>query len=896
MSKKSAKEKNSTKEESQPTTSKKKTNYISDLYVYAGLILLFLFSFYLRVIKPMSRVFVGDTIHFDGNDPWYHMMLAKSTVINHQRLWFDPLTNFPQGTSIHFGPFNSWGIAIFSYIAGLGSPSIHTVEVVGALFPAILGAFLVFPVYFIGREIGGRKGGIMAAIMIAVLPGQILTRSLIGFSDHHVAETLLSTTALLFFLLAIQTGQNKLSFRVLSKKGWTTLKKPLTYSVLAGFFLGLYIDAWSSGHLFIGILLIFATVQSIVDHLRGRNIEYLGITGAITFVVALLMILPFVRIDNGFSTSLYSLFQPTMLILGALFVLLLSFVSTLLTQKEMKRYYFPTLVVGTIAVGLFVLFAVASQFMGPLMSGLHIFAPKTGGSATVSEISPIMARGAVQMNFPGLLSFLSPFWLVFLALALILYRYWEEFRNTDMLIFVWTVIILTLTLAQNRFAYYYAANVALLVGLLGSTLLEETKFEKFEDTLMGMAKGRSIQKIDLSNVVLNVLAVVALVLLFIIPSMFGTLGGERVGSWYSERYVGGSPNSDWYDSMLWLRDNTPDPNMDIYAIYEKPPKGEKFPYPETAYGVMSWWDYGHWIEAIGHRMPNANPFQQGIGNKVTGKPGSSPFFLAQDENEAENVLEELDENRSSYSNTRYVITDVEMAMGKFHAIAAWSNDPVNKYYGAIPQGKQYVQVYTPQYFKTMIARLHFFDGTETPIGDAWAVSFRPDGGGGVMVEPLKISRNYSDLQETVNESFSQGYPAAIVSQSPASTAVPLEALKHYRLVHESQSPVTSDGQKYVKIFEHVPGAEITGSAPSGTKVTISVPIMTNQNRTFLYKQSTVSDGEFSLVVPYSTEGPASWSTKFDTGPLGPYRLIVGDEMYDVRIPEEMVMSKGSMRV
>ena len=28
---------------------------------------------------------------------------------------------------------------------------------------------------------------------------------------------------------------------------------------------------------------------------------------------------------------------------------------------------------------------------------------------------------------------------------------------------------------------------------------------------------------------------------------------------------------------------------------------------------MSWWDYGHIITFIGHRIPNANPFQAGIG-------------------------------------------------------------------------------------------------------------------------------------------------------------------------------------------------------------------------------------------------------------------------------------------
>ncbi len=895
MTKKSMKVKTkSAKKKDRPAKSDKKMGYFQNRYVYAGLVLVFLFSFYLRAIKPMSRIFVGDSILFDGNDPWYHMMLAKGTVLNLQRLWFDPLTNFPHGREITFGPFNSWGIAILSYIVDLGNPSMHTVEVVGAFFPAIIGALLVFPVYFIGREISGRAGGIMAAAMIAVLPGQFLSRSVIGFTDHHAAEVLLSTTAMLFFLLAIRAGQGKLSFATLSERKLVTLKGSLLYSVLAGLFLGLYLDAWSSGHLFVGVILIIITFQSVVDHLKGRNVEYLGITGSIVFAVSLLLILPFIRVENGFSTSLYSLFQPTMFILGIIFVLLLSLSSTYLAQRGMKKHYFPLLIVGVVIAGFLILSVATPQFIGPLTSGLHIFQPKTGGPSTISEAASIMERDGIQRNFPGLISLFSPFWLVLVfGLPLLVYRYWKEDRNTDLLILVWTVVILALTFAQNRFAYYYAVNVALLGGFLVSILLEKARFSEVEDAFIDMTKGKSRDDMDASRVLPTALVVFGLLLLFIYPSMFGTSEGMFIGSYHSEYQVGG-PEKDWYESVLWLQDNTPDPGMELYTIYERPPKGENYPYPETAYGIMSWWDYGHWIETIGHRIPNANPFQQGIGNKATGAPGSSPFFLAQNESEAEAVLAKLDENRAAYSNTKYVITDFPMAVNKFHAIAAWSGEPLNKYYGAIPQGSSYTQVYMPTYFNTMVARLHFFDGTETPVSEAWAIRVSPSG----QVEPIKVSRNYAELENIVNESEKQGYGAVIVTQSPASTAVPLEALKHYRLVYESKSAVTSNGQKYVKIFEHVPGAKIEGLAPVGTDVSISAPIRTNQGREFTYKQSTVSDsdGQFELVVPYSTEGPILGATNFATMPKGPYKLVVGETQYEVKVPEQTVLAGGSTRV
>ena len=111
--------------------------------------------------------------------------------------------------------------------------------------------------------------------------------------------------------------------------------------------------------------------------------------------------------------------------------------------------------------------------------------------------------------------------------------------------------------------------------------------------------------------------------------------------------AGNEPNGPWMEATVWLRSNTPDPGMDYNAVYEAPRNGELFKYPDTAYGVMSWWDYGHYIETIGHRMPNANPFQAGIGGRrgsinEENQPGAATFFTAQSEEEASSVLEAID--------------------------------------------------------------------------------------------------------------------------------------------------------------------------------------------------------------------------------------------------------------
>lgn len=874
----------------------------TDLYWYAGLLLAVLLSFYLRAYIPRNAVFIGDTVRFSSEtDAWYHMMLAKGTVLNLQRMWFDPMTYFPHGTPIPWGPFLDWAIAIFSYIFGLGHPSMHTVDVVGAFMPAVLGALVVIPVYFIGREIGGKSCGLISALIVAVLPGQIFSRTTLGFTDHHAAEIFLSTLTMMFILLAINSGR-RMTFAGL-QKNWSSMKKPLLYAALAGISLGLYIDAWASGFLIEGIILLFILVQSITDHLRGRNVDYLGIIGAITFFIAALLVLPFVKPYNGFSNYYYSLFQPTILLLGVAAALLASFLSSILKEKGYSSYYYPGAIAGIVVLGTLILALVVPQFTSVLFSGLSIFQQKTGGAATVGEAAPflyyqgVFSLANVQANFPGFLylALISPFFLALIGLALLLLHYIKSTRPADLLIITWSLIMLLLTLAQNRFAYYYAVNVALLTGYLAFWILQKAGISDLDGTA---AESKDTGLFTMSNIKIVVAALLIFFLLIFMPLRT---------SMEVAKYTSG-PDSDWLTSTAWLQNNTPSPGLDIYRIYERPASGQ-YNYPPQAYGIMSWWDYGHLIETIGHRIPNANPFQEGIGSLSSGTPGSSPFFLSQNESQAEKVLAGLDKNRSLYNNTKFVMIDWDMATGKFYAMTAWSAIPITKYYGYFyqPQGEQLVpvRVYRDPFYQTMTARLFFFDGSEVPVTNAFAIAYKIVEQDGlqlpVIVEAPKISQNYSELLDYVNESQSKGLLSEIVSKSDPtslSTSVPLEALQHYRLVHESESTVTYDGQKFVKTFEHVPGAVIRGNATPGTKVVIAVPIMTNKDRTFVYRQSNVTDenGEFTLVVPYSTEGPVVGGTNFDTGPAGPYQLAVGDKGYEIRVPEVYVQSGGVVQI
>ena len=795
-------------------------------------------AFYIRAVLPYNNVFLGDIVRFGGNDPWYHMRLVENTIRNFpHRIFFDPYTHFPVGDVLHFGPLYDQMIALIALIVGLGSPSLHTIEVVGAYFPAVLGALVVLPVYFIGKGVFDKRVGLLSALVVVILPGQFLSRSLLGFTDHHVAETLFSTLTIMFFMIAIRRAE-VLRFEHVLEKDWDILRTPLAYSILAGIIFGCYLLSWA-GALLIGfIITVFVIIQHIIDHLKNKSTDYLCIVGVITFVIPLVMVVPIIMQGAG----QYSWLHISSFIIGILAFLLLSGIPKVMDRKDIARSYYPLILIGIGSIGVASVYLINPFFLHSMLSSFSIFRP-TGGILTVAEVTSIFYRGG-QFSLQWVWeNFTTCFYTALIALVMVGYRIFKEWKPENTLLGVWSIVMFLAIVGQNRFAYYFVVNVAILSGYFGIKMLEWGELGSLYEDFKRRVKNSSDIGYFVSRYVklVHVFAVVLVVLLLIYPNVNITMGSGRGAA----RWTGG-PSMDWYSALDWMRYNTPDPGLDYYALYEAPAPGETYEYPESAYGVMSWWDYGHWITRIAHRIPNANPFQSGIGGPIgSDNPGACVFFISKNETEANEVADAL--------GVKYVISDFMMAdvwntfYNKFGAMTVWAGDTEGYYVQINDTGEGPRLIPSPKYFSTMEARLHIFDGRGVQLSE--------------------------DIY--------------------------LEPLHHYRLVHESNSTIISIGGqevKFVKVFEYVPGAKIVGSAPEGANVLINVEIKTNQNRTFNYTQTTTSNGSYEFIVPYSTEGSMLGGTQFDTMPVGPYTIMVGNLMKEFRVTEEQVMTGETISI
>jgi dolichyl-diphosphooligosaccharide--protein glycosyltransferase len=797
----------------------------------AVLILFMLVAVLLRAI-PHAALVDGSFTSLIGTDAWYNLRQVEAMAANYPHYaWFDPMTAYPTGKEVAWGPLFPFITATVCIIAGAASRP--DIVYVAAWVPPLLAAAVVPLVYLIGKAIGDRKTGLVAAGLIAVVSASFFARSIFGFVDHHVAETLFSTLFCLAYIAA-------LAYAARHPVSLADTKTILPVALLAlgaggAYLLGLLI--MPTIILFALIAGIFTLVQAIRNHLDGTGPEGLLVANAVTFAVpAAFLPLSGFMVDAP-ALSLYSVAHvyAYLLLIGA--TALLSGISTALKGK--RREYLATIA----ALGAAGIAFLGLTPVGKVMAdGLWAFFGQDMATAAIREMAPWDASLAWQSFNVGLL--LIPAGLVILAL-----RTRRENRPELLFTIVWSVVILIATIQHLRFEYYLAVNLALLAAVFATWALGYG-LEKTAAFFQGPGRGKALPLPEITAVILAVL-------------LTGTFAGASAAAnfnyaWHDVAYV--ALDDDWRDALEWMNINTPDPGVDYYAVYGE----DAFTYPEEAYGVMSWWDCGHWITFLAQRIPNTNPFQDHVGT-------AAEFFLATSEAKADAAL--------TTAGSRYIITDGSMAAEGFPNIAYWRNttagtDPYATGLLVPVSGRENTysieSFYKEAYYRTMVMRLQAFDGTIVEPSEALYVEYDADSIPKTGYSRLIESQTLSPAEaRAAADSHSGPGEAAVFGSDIRTPPATIPALRHYRLVYES-SP---DAVTNVKVFEYVKGAVIPGEG------TIEVTVVTNTGREFVYRQGS-EDGTF--VVPYSTTG-----NPYGVRTVGNYRIVGGGE--EIAVTEEAVI-------
>jgi oligosaccharyl transferase (archaeosortase A-associated) len=933
--------------------------YLREEYQVPILALLMAFMLWVRT-RSYDRFVRDGEVFFSGNDPYYHIREVSYTVRNWPATMpYDPWTYYPFGTNVdQFGTLFDQLVATAALVVGLGSPSQALVGKTLLVAPAVFGAATAVPAYLLGKRLGGRFGGLFGAVVLALLPGSFLQRTLVGAGDHHAAEVFFQAVAVLGILAALAVAErDKPVWELVVDRDVDALRAPLGWGVLGGVALGLYVWTWPPAVLLVGIFGAFLLVKMVAAYLNGGSPEPVAFAGATVLgTTGVMSLVPFSAAT--FSPTIYGLLTPMLSFGGAAGCVLLAYLAREWDAREYDVRSYPAAVGGLMLASLVVMAVALPDLFGTIQSNFQRFIGFSAGAETrtIREANPFLAQANPARGVSAVDVIVQQYgWMFFTALAALAYMiarpllYSRDTRDQatllgaavfvavvyqfgvggaltgalslgvdqvvletllvglavatvlvrgdhdaeEMFVAVWALFIVAAAFTQVRFNYYLAiVVVALNAYLLGRVM-------------------RALDVVDADGVVntdvepYQVMALM-LALMVVLPGLVIPVtiagGGQNAQTTQRADQIGNATGpsgiTQWEGSLEWLSEETPregqfdgaDGDLDYYGTYARPADGD-FTYPEGTYGVMSWWDYGHWITAEGERIPNANPFQEGATTAAN-------VLLAPNESQADRILAEQAEEGEQ---TRYVMVDWQMVdtdsrSAKFGAPTQFYDAENVSYrdfvgepiYRQTQQGGYSVvtQPRQQRYYESLMVRLYRFHGSSIER-QPYVLDWRQASAGSATGETVSIRAAPQDGPVVKQFQTVEAAEAYVRNDSTSRLGgfgrVPSErvpALEHYRLVDASESQAFSSGAYYrstlrqlrslnvsqnllfqhpswVKTFERVEGARVTGQGPPNTTVTAAVQMrIPETNRTFRYTQraETGPDGQFEVTLPYSTTG------------------------------------------
>ena len=341
------------------------------------------FALWLRLIPMFATGHADILTMVASDDPLYNLRQVEQLLANFPTYaWFDPMNLIPTGVTVYWGPLFIYISAIACIITGATTRP----EIIGTclLIPPIMAAVTVVLMYPVGKCCGDWKTGLLASGFTAVVTGQFFYRSMYGYFDHHIGEVLFSTLFCLCYLYAILVAKET----TIDLKDFSTYKKLLLFSVIAGIAYLLDLFLMPTVILFALIVVVFTFIQILVDVYRGRSSEYLVVINGVCFAIATLGLILFgFKNSNGvIDLSTYSI--------GHVYAYLLIIVGTVLLYglarylKNREKYLFPLTIVGIFIIFTGILYFAFPQLFNLFIEDLYAFFGQSSVTNTVEEARP----------------------------------------------------------------------------------------------------------------------------------------------------------------------------------------------------------------------------------------------------------------------------------------------------------------------------------------------------------------------------------------------------------------------------------------------------------------------------------------------------------------------------
>ena len=706
-------------------------------------------AFGVRVYPAWPTVFGGDGVNFLETDAWYHVRLAENQVHNYPwRVTLDPYAAVG-GQFVAIAPLYDTITATVVVLGRGRNADTETVERVAAFVPPVLGTLTVVVLWAFARQLFDSRAGLIAAALLAVLPGHFMDRTMLGFVDHHALEAFLAMVTLFTLVRGVDM--------------------PASQAIVAtGMALGLYLLGWSSGAFLIGLLGVWLLLLGALSRLSAALTHLARVAGG-GAVVALALVLAF----QDPRMHRYASQVVGLLGLAGVALPIVLFGGRRDSPRQRVIVLIGIAVAATLAA--LTVWMVTPELLQQLVTDVSRLAPNPARMG-VLEARPLFL-------YPGEWTWLQPwhffrtgFYVGLVGLVFFTARVWRDRNAGDLLVWVYVLVTLVATIGQNRFGYYLVTGCALMGGWLATCILD-----------WGWRKNTPLARDAAMVVVAGAMFAPNLA-----PSL---LLAPRTSSFAAY----------WQDVMLWLRTETPPPFQrsarmgDAYYFARYPRDGV----PPPDYAVMNWWDQGYWLTQRARRVPVSNPTQE-RALKAAG------FYAEVDEIRA---VEAARNERARFViadwELPFRLTPERTVMGRFQSVLDWAGATHASYYEVYYRRENDIWnplwIFHAPYYQSMAYRLAVVGGASVTPANATTVITVADRSdtGGMNFREVVTQTTYATYEAALQAAAAN--PSAqtmIVGLDPWQTAFPLSALTSFVQVHAARTPQQHPAEApWVRVFE-----------------------------------------------------------------------------------------------
>ena len=599
-----------------------------------------------NVIPAMNANGTGLWDMTGGSDPWYMKRVVDYVIAERSHLIFDHDRAYPSGGINPRPPLFSWSLALgglaLSWI--LEIPADQAVWWAMSSLPAIYGALIVLPIAGIATRAHSKRAGVIAAWLIALMPGH-MSRSTFAMADHDSFAMLFLAIAFYYWIRAIEKIDHNKLFKTTStnplyiiagmRETWHRNPSLMANASMAGIAFSIMALGWKGFVYGPGILFLAYSFQVAINIFKGRDSIQFTSAALQMMLVAILIPAPFYAWPGMNLLFAPSGMQPMFYIIG--FTFAMGWVSSSFRDKPWLLVVLGgSTLFGSILALLYIL-QESNLFSGwdILFTGGFYFS-KNKIFGTIGE-AQAPERGVLFASYGPIVA------LIAIGCAfLLLWRGSRKNKSELTLLGLWTIIATYMAWSAGRFIIN-ATPVMAVVGGIGISMLwgaaSLPSFTKvWRNSGIGTPRTRFKSLWPATKARPGVPAM--LMVLLLITSQHATYGidsgiprGDKSANEIDQSLYDIVPdilrqdllglfsvmNSDAYDqsdSGLWYM-GTFGPSFNSQGWNEAydwlSQQDSETPFSDRP-AFVSWWDYGFQALASGQHPTVADNFQSGIPN------------------------------------------------------------------------------------------------------------------------------------------------------------------------------------------------------------------------------------------------------------------------------------------